>query len=181
MPGKEIEDDIMNQRVPLCTVCNVPAPPAVPAKKAGKRKKGKKEWEESESDDDHSPPSQYPPGIMKVGQTLYTTLEVLLTHCRTDLQPDITFFGEKLDDNFEKALQEDRDQVDLLLVIGTSLKVAPVSDILCKWTAFEKLVRNSFNIAAHIPHSVPQILINKTPIKHINPDVRLPDYFKGRF
>lgn len=47
-------------------------------------------------------------------------------------QPDITFFGEKLDDVFEKALEEDRDQVDLLLVIGTSLKVAPVADILCE-------------------------------------------------
>lgn len=135
VPGNEIEDDIMNQRVPLCTVCNAAPPPAAPAKKAGKRKKGKKEWEESESEDDHTPPSQYPPGIMK---------------------PDITFFGEKLDDSFENALQEDRDQVDLLLVIGTSLKVAPVSDIL-----------------THIPHSVPQILINKTPIQHINPDIIL--------
>jgi NAD-dependent histone deacetylase SIR2 len=48
-------------------------------------------------------------------------------------QPDITFFGEKLDDTFEKSLQEDRDQVDLLLVIGTSLKVAPVADILCEF------------------------------------------------
>ncbi len=46
------------------------------------------------------------------------------------LQPDITFFGEKLTDDFDKALLEDRPQVDLLLVIGTSLKVSPVSEIL---------------------------------------------------
>ncbi|KAJ3529232.1 hypothetical protein NMY22_g9076 [Coprinellus aureogranulatus] len=135
VPGKEIEDDILNQKVPLCPVCNADAPATAPIKKASKRKKGEKEWEESESEDDHLPAPQYPPGIMK---------------------PDITFFGEKLDDSFEKALQEDRDQVDLLLVMGTSLKVAPVADIL-----------------SHIPHSVPQILINKTPIKHINPDIIL--------
>lgn len=134
VPGSEIEHDVMNQIVPLCSVCNAAPPPVIPVKKP-KKKKGKKEWEESDSEDDHSIPSQFPPGIMK---------------------PDITFFGEKLDDSFEKALEADRDQVDLLLVIGTSLKVAPVADIL-----------------SHIPHSVPQILINKTPIRHINPDIVL--------
>lgn len=46
------------------------------------------------------------------------------------LQPDITFFGEKLTDAFEDALIADREQVDLILVIGTSLKVSPVADIL---------------------------------------------------
>ncbi|KAJ2911871.1 hypothetical protein MD484_g8544, partial [Candolleomyces efflorescens] len=119
---------------------NPAAPSSAPAKKKRKPKpkKGRKEWEESESEDDHLPPPLYPAGIMK---------------------PDITFFGEKLDDVFEKTLEEDRDQVDLLLVIGTSLKVAPVADIL-----------------SHIPHSfefLRQILINKTPIRHINPDIIL--------
>ena len=47
------------------------------------------------------------------------------------MQPDITFFGEKLTDDFDKALAEDRDRVDLLLVIGTSLKVSPVAELLC--------------------------------------------------
>jgi NAD+-dependent protein deacetylase SIR2 len=48
------------------------------------------------------------------------------------VQPDITFFGEKLTSAFDDALLADRERVDLLLVIGTSLKVAPVSDILCE-------------------------------------------------
>ena len=39
------------------------------------------------------------------------------------MQPDITFFGEKLTDDFDDALKEDRDKVDLLIIIGTSLKV----------------------------------------------------------
>lgn len=39
------------------------------------------------------------------------------------MQPNITFFGEKLTDKFEKLLLVDREDVDLLLVMGTSLKV----------------------------------------------------------
>ena len=39
------------------------------------------------------------------------------------MQPDITFFGEKLTDDFDDALKKDRDKVDLLIIIGTSLKV----------------------------------------------------------
>jgi NAD-dependent SIR2 family protein deacetylase len=43
-------------------------------------------------------------------------------------QPDITFFGEKLTDDFDRALEEDRERVDLVLIIGTSLKVSPVAE-----------------------------------------------------
>ncbi|KAH9893527.1 DHS-like NAD/FAD-binding domain-containing protein [Cubamyces lactineus] len=133
VPGTEIADDIMNQRVPLCKYCNTAQPSAVPAK-AGKKGKRRKEGWDSDASDEPEPPA-YPPGIMK---------------------PDITFFGEKLDDVFERSLMEDRHQVDLLIIIGTSLKVSPVSETI-----------------SHLPHSVPQVLINKTPIKHINPDVVL--------
>lgn len=48
-------------------------------------------------------------------------------------KPDITFFGEKLTDEFDHYLAEDRDKVDLLLVIGTSLNVSPVAEILCTY------------------------------------------------
>ena len=68
---------------------------------------------------------------------------MLCFHCRLRVehrylttQPDITFFGEKLTDEFDRALLADREEVDLLLVIGTSLNVAPVSDILCLWPFF---------------------------------------------
>ncbi|KAJ7066609.1 SIR2-domain-containing protein [Mycena amicta] len=128
--GSEIEADILAQVVPLCSVCNAPQPDLKPKKK----KKGKAEWE-SDDDEDESDAPAYPPWIMK---------------------PNITFFGEKLADHFDQSLATDRDEVDLLLVIGTSLKVAPVADIL-----------------SHLPHSVPQILINKTPVRHINPDIIL--------
>ncbi|KAL0571673.1 NAD-dependent histone deacetylase sir2 [Marasmius crinis-equi] len=135
--GKEIEAEIMGRRVPLCSVCNAPSPPPKQKKSKKSKKKAKGEWDSDVEDESDAP--TYPPGIMK---------------------PDITFFGEKLSDEFDNSLEQDRHNVDLLLVIGTSLKVAPVADLL-------------FPSLAYLPHSVPQILINKTPISHINPDIVL--------
>ncbi|KAG1793087.1 DHS-like NAD/FAD-binding domain-containing protein [Suillus plorans] len=135
IPGNEIEKDIMEHRVPFCTVCMEAKRTAEEVRQAAFRKKakkrGRKEWEEGSDEEDEA----IPVGVMK---------------------PDITFFGEKLADDFDHALEDDRDKVDLLIVIGTSLKVSPVSEIL-----------------SHLPHSVPQILINKTPVRHINPDIVL--------
>ncbi|KAG6333569.1 hypothetical protein ID866_5518 [Astraeus odoratus] len=89
-------------------------------------------------------------------------------------QPDITFFGEKLNDEFDRALLKDRDRVDLLLVIGTSLKVSPVSEILCSpppsFGASGKVHTEGFGLHTN---DYSQILINKTPIRHINPDIVL--------
>ncbi|KAJ1982888.1 NAD-dependent histone deacetylase sir2 [Dimargaris xerosporica] len=84
---------------------------------------------DDDEDDDH------PPGIMK---------------------PDITFFGENLPRVFEESFVIDRERVDLLLVMGSSLKVAPVSEVM-----------------AQLPPHVPQILVNKTPNLHMNFDVQL--------
>ncbi|KAI8393569.1 DHS-like NAD/FAD-binding domain-containing protein [Radiomyces spectabilis] len=75
---------------------------------------------------------------------------------RSIMKPDITFFGEKLPDEFDHLLAVDTDKVDLLIVMGSSLKVSPVSEIM-----------------SQIPHSVPQILINRTPITHMTFDVQL--------
>ncbi|KAK4164505.1 DHS-like NAD/FAD-binding domain-containing protein [Cladorrhinum sp. PSN259] len=73
------------------------------------------------------------------------------------MKPDITFFGEPLPDEFSHRLTEhDRDKVDLVIVIGTSLKVAPVSEVV-----------------PFLPAYVPQIYVSRTPITHINFDVEL--------
>ena len=62
------------------------------------------------------------------------------------MKPDITFFGEQLPDTFHKRLVDhDRYKCDLLICIGTSLKVAPVSEII-----------------GFLPSNVPQIYISKT-------------------
>ncbi|DBA03089.1 TPA: hypothetical protein N0F65_003336, partial [Lagenidium giganteum] len=70
------------------------------------------------------------------------------TKCRGVLKPEITFFGEILDDRVSTCITKDRVKADLLLVIGTSLKVSPVADI-----------------PGFLPDHVPQVVINKTPLK----------------
>ncbi|XP_013411403.1 NAD-dependent protein deacetylase sirtuin-1 isoform X2 [Lingula anatina] len=72
------------------------------------------------------------------------------------MKPDIVFFGESLPEEFHKSMSHDKDNCDLLIVIGSSLKVRPVA-----------LIPNSVS-----PH-VPQILINREPLKHLNFDVEL--------
>ncbi|KAI8928545.1 DHS-like NAD/FAD-binding domain-containing protein [Entophlyctis helioformis] len=76
------------------------------------------------------------------------------------MKPDIVFFGEKLPDEFDNLFQEDKDKVDLLVVMGSSLKVSPVADVKDR-----------------IPHDVPQILINMESLPHMQTfDVQLLGY-----
>lgn len=72
------------------------------------------------------------------------------------LKPNIVFFGEQLGDNFHNSLESDKNVADLLIIIGSSLKVRPVA-----------LIPRS------IPASCPQILINKEPLEHMDFDVEL--------
>ncbi|KAL1901890.1 NAD-dependent histone deacetylase sir2 [Sporothrix stenoceras] len=73
------------------------------------------------------------------------------------MKPDITFFGEALPDEFSRRLTEhDRDKADLVVVIGTSLKVAPVSEVV-----------------PFMPPHVPAIYVSRTPVSHINFDIDL--------
>lgn len=74
-------------------------------------------------------------------------------------KPDITFFGEALPSRFHDLINTDISECDLLISIGTSLKVAPVADIVDK-----------------IPQNIPQILINRDPIDHCNFDISLLGY-----
>lgn len=75
------------------------------------------------------------------------------------MKPDITFFHEGLPDIYHNTIKQDVQECDLLICIGTSLKVAPVSDIV--------------NI---LPENVPQILINRDPINHHEFDVEILGY-----
>jgi NAD-dependent SIR2 family protein deacetylase len=66
--------------------------------------------------------------------------------CGGVLKPDIVMFNEQLPREFEDCLTQDIPQADLLLVMGTSLSVAPV---------------------AHIPmmlRHIPSIMINAEPV-----------------
>ena len=68
VPGIAIEADILNQRVPLCKICNATPPAILSAEKAKKKPKPKKRssapWE-SDGEEEPDVPA-YPPGIMKV-------------------------------------------------------------------------------------------------------------------
>ncbi len=72
------------------------------------------------------------------------------------LKPDIVFFGEPLPDDFHKTISFDRDKCDLLIVMGSSLKVKPVS-----------------LVSELLPAHIPQILINRERLPHKSFDIEL--------
>ncbi|WFC97759.1 NAD-dependent histone deacetylase sir2 [Malassezia yamatoensis] len=130
--GAVIRDDILAKRVPACLKCETQRAAFEEERRKKRRKLHNLKYTDEDNDNNAHDPVY---GIMK---------------------PDITFFGEKLPDTFEQGVLHDRDLVDLVLVMGTSLKVAPVSDLL-----------------SHTPSNVPVVLINRTPITHIAMDVML--------
>ena len=61
------------------------------------------------------------------------------------IKPDITFFGEALPEKYYKAMTSDvLENCDLLIIIGTSLKVGP-SNMIPHW----------------VPKNCPRLLINR--------------------
>ena len=64
------------------------------------------------------------------------------------LKPDVTFFGELLSSEFHRSLDKDPSQCDLVIVIGTSLKVGG---------AVHEVIRK-------VDRDVPQILINRDAV-----------------
>jgi len=66
------------------------------------------------------------------------------------MKPDIVFFGQDLPEVFYENLPRDAETCDLVIVIGSSLKVSPVA-----------------RIPDMIPPEVPQILINREPLPHL--------------
>ncbi|GMT23402.1 hypothetical protein PFISCL1PPCAC_14699, partial [Pristionchus fissidentatus] len=72
------------------------------------------------------------------------------------IKPDIVFFGEDLHADFHTQMAIDKHEADLVVVIGSSLKVRPVS-----------------LIPFAVSPDVPQILINREPINHYTADIEL--------
>ncbi|KAF3801615.1 NAD-dependent protein deacetylase hst1 [Colletotrichum gloeosporioides] len=135
--GDDIFPDIKAGKIPRCPRCIQNLRPNGSTKRkrsAGtERKRRRFSSDDSTTDDEYDVPSA---GVMK---------------------PDITFFGEALPDEFSRRLTEhDRDKVDLVIVIGTSLKVTPVSEIV-SW----------------LPGNIPQIYISRQAVSHINFDIDL--------
>ncbi|KAM0348959.1 hypothetical protein ACHAPU_003893 [Fusarium lateritium] len=135
--GEVIFPEIKADKIPRCPRCiqTLRASNGQPKRKrsAGTEKKRRRWSAESSDESEYDIPTA---GVMK---------------------PDITFFGEALPDEFSRRLTEnDRDKVDLVIVIGTSLKVTPVSEIV-SW----------------LPSHIPQIYVSRQAVSHINFDIDL--------
>ncbi|KAG4424810.1 hypothetical protein IFR04_001970 [Cadophora malorum] len=139
--GHLIFPDIRAGRIPHCDRCiaqarRLRAPTAMKRKRSNQGQDKKKrrfdlDGGDSSEDDDYNDPQS---GVMK---------------------PDITFFGEALPDRFSDRLtNHDKALVDLVIVIGTSLKVAPVSEVV-----------------PYLPSHIPQMYISRTPVSHVNFDI----------
>ncbi|KAG7363578.1 NAD-dependent deacetylase [Nitzschia inconspicua] len=72
--------------------------------------------------------------------------------CGGVLKPAVTFFGETLNDTVRRKIEVDRTKADALIVIGTSLSVAPISKII-----------------EYLPTNIPRILINRTIVHPASP------------
>lgn len=110
VPGSEIEEDVRAKRVSRCRRCDVAGPHVGMKRKRSTTSNGRSRHNGGREDHDSDADDDMPEvGVMK---------------------PDITFFGEPLSDAFfTRFLDQDRKEVDLVLVIGTSMTVAPVSEI----------------------------------------------------
>ena len=142
-----IKADIFAQRIPFCKSCPEPSPEIkasldrINDTSHNTASSSSSQTEEGNEIDPNGVPStslftsEGVPGIMK---------------------PDIVFFGEGLGDEFHNSVSVDKDEVDLLIMIGSSLKVRPVA-----------------LIPSSVPPGVPQVLINREPLSHLTPDVEL--------
>lgn len=111
IPGEDIFQNIREQKVAECQECvRRLAVPRPGMKRKRSSNGGSRKRRQSDDDDDSDGQYDIPqPGVMK---------------------PDITFFGEGLPSRFFTRLRDhDKDVVDLVIVIGTSMKVAPVSEV----------------------------------------------------
>jgi NAD-dependent histone deacetylase SIR2 len=153
IPGEAIFADIRAKKVAICTECEkriaseaaaavaaaAAAPPGEEPRKKTKQHRARSfdsSSEGSDDEDDNIPT----PGVMK---------------------PDITFFGEDLPNDFFTRFNDlDSETADLIIVIGTSMQVAPVAKIPDK-------------IAQAGRGDVPCIYIGREPCRHIEFDVQL--------
>ncbi|GJD05665.1 NAD-dependent histone deacetylase Sir2 [Galdieria sulphuraria] len=123
----DIRPDIVTGRVPYCSFCG-----------------NRVNWDTNIHESSNNPSSEYKSCIDNNSSTDGEDEDRITPNI---IKPDIVFFGEALSDQFFDCFESDRETADLLLVIGTSLQVAPVSKI-------------PFCISAEIP----QVLINLEPV-----------------
>jgi NAD-dependent SIR2 family protein deacetylase len=68
--------------------------------------------------------------------------------CSGVIKPNVTFFGEKLSNDVGCKLQRDSEKADALIIMGTSLSVAPMS-----------------RVVEYLKEDIPRILINRNIVR----------------
>ncbi|KAF7623480.1 Deacetylase sirtuin-type domain-containing protein [Meloidogyne graminicola] len=93
----------------------------------------------------------------EIRQNVYQKEIAFCQKCKIGIiKPNITFFGEDLSEQFHNQMALDSTKVDLLIIIGSSLHVRPVS-----------------LIPYNIDNSIPQILINRELLPNYTADIKL--------
>ena len=129
--GNTIHDEIKAGKVPRCMACTRRVQQIKPLGLKRKRSanyvhKSKKRHEYEDSTSEEEDQEAEIAGVMKVRKQMLT----LGWDGANPPKPDITFFGEDLPDLFHDRLRNhDHDLADLVIVIGSSLKVAPVCEV----------------------------------------------------
>ena len=120
---EELRDEVLKGNVPYCK------------KVVGKRRRrGEKTKRTIEID-----------GNVQVNGNENVEYEPVL--CEGVMKPNITFFGEALVDRVRRCLEADQAKADAVIVIGTSLSVAPISKVI-----------------KYLRPSIPRILINRAVV-----------------
>ena len=106
----------------------------------------------------------FPTDLMNTALRAGTVTHCLNGSCRGLVKPDVVFFGEPLPRSFERATKRDLPAAQILIVLGTSLKVLP-------FAALPSLVGRK----------VPRVLINREDITMMNPaDNHSDRYYQRR-
>ncbi|KAJ8713878.1 hypothetical protein PYW08_007498 [Mythimna loreyi] len=86
----------------------------------------------------------------------------ICTDCPGVVKPDIVFFGESLPERFQRCLQEDFQQCDMLIIMGSSLEVQPFASLIDM-----------------VPDWCPRLLINREKAGMRSPLLRLWGVMSG--
>ncbi|XP_054855756.1 NAD-dependent protein deacetylase sirtuin-2 [Eublepharis macularius] len=95
-------------------------------------------------------------------ERIFSSLIPKCEKCQSVVKPDIVFFGENLPSRFFSLMQADFRNVDLLIILGTSLQVQPFASLVSR-----------------VPTNTPRLLINKEKTGESDPFMSLMGFGCG--
>ncbi|KAM8982810.1 NAD-dependent protein deacetylase sirtuin-2, partial [Ara ararauna] len=101
-------------------------------------------------------------GLPWMRERIFSSLVPKCEQCQGLVKPDIVFFGESLPSRFFTLAQSDFQQVDLLIIMGTSLQVQPFASLVSR-----------------VPTNTPRLLINKEKTGQSDPLMSLMGFGCG--